>query len=228
MPFRKPKTVTAALVAANRRNALKSTGPRTQAGKRRSALYSRDCNLIPPNLESELRAHHGDARDFLGLHRDLLAIFQPHGQAQVRGVELLASLWWEKARRMRVAAGPPRSDDLNVLLETALDFVVRAQQREHAWWRTRLASVIGRPIGSPANVRRRIEARLFVFGAQPGRRPYPRKYRVADQVRDLKKEFGPLLEKIKTLMARVEAEAESIGRTGANEPISISSLLSIG
>jgi len=38
MPIRLKRTVTAARLAANRRSALKSTGPRTAAGKRRSSL----------------------------------------------------------------------------------------------------------------------------------------------------------------------------------------------
>jgi hypothetical protein len=38
MSIRLTRTVTAARLAANRRSALKSTGPRTAAGKRRSSL----------------------------------------------------------------------------------------------------------------------------------------------------------------------------------------------
>jgi len=38
MSFRLKHTVTAARLAANRRSALKSTGPRTETGKRRSSL----------------------------------------------------------------------------------------------------------------------------------------------------------------------------------------------
>jgi hypothetical protein len=38
MSIRLSRTVTAARLLANRRSALKSTGPRTAAGKRRSSL----------------------------------------------------------------------------------------------------------------------------------------------------------------------------------------------
>ena len=227
MPTRKPKTLTPAVIAANRRNALKSTGPITKAGKRRSALNSRHHGLIPPGLERQLEAQDGDVREFRRLHRDVLAILQPHQQAEVVGVELLAGFWWEKARRIRdgTAADPPRTDDLDASLEELLQFVVQVQQHQHAWWRSRLASVIGRPIGSPANVRRRIEARLFIFGVQPGRRPYPRKYRIVEQ-KDLTED--PLLKKIKAAMELIEAEAVSRARAKcANEPIDISHFLSI-
>ncbi len=47
MPLLKSPTLTPARLAANRRNALKSTGPKTAAGKRRSALNARSRNLCP-------------------------------------------------------------------------------------------------------------------------------------------------------------------------------------
>ena len=39
-------------IAANRRNALKSTGPRTAAGKRRPAVNTRSRDLIPEELSA--------------------------------------------------------------------------------------------------------------------------------------------------------------------------------
>jgi len=47
---------------ANRRNALKSTGPRTVAGKRRAALNSRQ-DHYSEDLERQSRARGEDARD---------------------------------------------------------------------------------------------------------------------------------------------------------------------
>jgi hypothetical protein len=48
MSIRLTRTVTAARLAANRRSALKSTGPRTEAGKRRSSL-----NALRPGSRSK-------------------------------------------------------------------------------------------------------------------------------------------------------------------------------
>jgi hypothetical protein len=48
MSIRLTRTVTAARLAANRRSALKSTGPRTAAGKRRSSL-----NALRPGSRSK-------------------------------------------------------------------------------------------------------------------------------------------------------------------------------
>jgi hypothetical protein len=40
-------------------------------------------------------------------------------------------------------------------------------------WRDRLAAALGQALGSPADVGRKIEARLLVFGAKPGKWKYP-------------------------------------------------------
>jgi len=63
-------------IAASR-NALKSTGRRTAAGKRRVALNTRSRDLIPEELERQLLARGEEPRDFRRLHRDLVAIFHP-------------------------------------------------------------------------------------------------------------------------------------------------------
>jgi hypothetical protein len=163
-------------IAANRRNALKSTGPRTAVGKRRVALNARRRELCSEEMERQLRARGEDPRDFRRLHRDLIAIFPPQDHAAVEAVEQMARTWWEKARRIRnwVAASQPRTDELDARLEKLLIFLVYGERQRHGWWRHRLAAVLGRRLGSPADVLRRIEARLFLFGAKPGRRTYTR------------------------------------------------------
>jgi hypothetical protein len=160
---------------ANRRNALKSTGPKTAAGKRRAALNSRK-DTYSEDLERQFRARGEDPRDFRRLHRDLVALFQPRDAPDKSAVELLARTWWEKARRIRdwVAAGPARCDDQDRLIEELLLFVVNVQRHQHQQWRVRLAAVLGQPIGSPADVRCKIEARLHLFGAKRSARKYPR------------------------------------------------------
>lgn len=173
-------------IAANRRNALKSTGPRTPAGKRRAALNALNASLCPEDLERQLRSRGEDPREFRRLGRDLVAIFQPRERTEAAGVDLLARTWWEKARRTRdwVAASPVRVDDLDARLEELLKVLVLIQRMRHQWWRDRLASILGRVPESPAELRREIEARLFVFGAKPGRRNYPRRPRRAEMLKD--------------------------------------------
>jgi hypothetical protein len=160
--------------AANRRNARKSTGPRTRAGKRRVALNALRRALCPPDFEREMRARREDPRDFRRLHRDLLALFEPRERLSRRGVDLMAQIWWIKARRVRqwIGSGPPCFPDLDVKLEYLLRGMVRLERARHGWWFRRLSSILGSPLGGPAEVRAQIEQRLFIFGAKPGRRTY--------------------------------------------------------
>jgi len=57
-------------LAANRRNALKSSGPRTVAGKRRAALNGMERGLCSEELEKQLQARGQDPREFRDLHRE--------------------------------------------------------------------------------------------------------------------------------------------------------------
>jgi len=185
-------------IAANRRNALKSTGPRTAAGKRRVALNARRHGLCPEELERQLRARGEDPQQFCRLHRDLIAIFHPNHHAAATAVEQMARTWWEKARRIRnwVAAGQPRTDELDARLEKLLVFLVYGERQRHGWWKHRLAAVLGRRLGSPADVRQKIEARLLLFGAKPGQRKYPTETPIIKQLR------GRLLEVFASTLAQ--------------------------
>ncbi len=166
----KSSATSPAKIAANRRNALKSTGPRTAAGKRRAMLNAINRDVCPEEFERQLRARGEDPREFCRLDRDLIAIFRPEDRADVLAVQLLAQTWWEKARRIRqwVAVGPARTEDLDARLDLLLQFLVHAQRQRHEWWRHRLASVLGYPVGSPFAVRGRIESRLFIFRSKTG------------------------------------------------------------
>jgi len=88
----------------------------------------------------------------------------------------MAQTWWDKARRIRdwVAAGEVRTDELDTRLEKLLILLVYGERQRHGWWRHRLTAVLGRPPGSPTDVRQKIEARLLLFGAKPGNRKSPR------------------------------------------------------
>jgi len=163
-------------LAANRQNSLKSTGPKSSAGKRRVALNALRGNLCPVELEKQLRARGQDPREFRALHRDLMAIFRPKQPATFAAVELLARLWWQKACRIRAWVGPglPPTDRLDASLEEAMGVLVLTKQVRHEWWRTELSSVLGRrALPTPAAVRCAIEARLSLFGATKARRRYP-------------------------------------------------------
>ena len=59
-------TASALRIAANRRNALKSTGPRAAAGKRRVALNARRRDLRSEQAERQLRARGRTLASFAG------------------------------------------------------------------------------------------------------------------------------------------------------------------
>jgi len=113
-PLRSTGRLNAVQLASNRRNAQKSTGPRTKAGKYRSALNAENRRLLPEAVERDLRARGEDPREFLRLHRDLVGIFHPYHPDIAKAVAMLASAWWRKARRMRqwVGAGAARSHSM--------------------------------------------------------------------------------------------------------------------
>ena len=82
---------TAKQTAANRRNAQRSTGPKTTAGK---AASSRNALLLP----GESR------RAFRRLFRSFLAEYHPSGPLQEFLVEQLAIAYWKLSRLTRIEA----------------------------------------------------------------------------------------------------------------------------
>ncbi len=174
MSLREGHARTSRRSAANRLNALKSTGPRTKAGKFRSALNLQSRRLVPEALERDLRARGEDPREFCRLQRDLVAIFHPYDATVSAAVTMLAGAWWQKARRIRqwVGAGVANCPELDARIEALLVLVISQMRAHHQHWMVWLAQAVGDPVGGPADVRRRIEDQLALFGAKPGVRRY--------------------------------------------------------
>src|SRR5271157_1609624 len=123
---REKSVASPARLAANRRNAQKSTGPRTAAGKRRAALNSQRRGLAPPEIERQLQERGENPHDFRRLHRDLVALFPPHEASDETAVRVLAETWWKKARRLRDRSGDgrPLTGNLDARIEQLLMFLV--------------------------------------------------------------------------------------------------------
>ena len=173
-------------LAANRRNAQKSTGPRSAAGKRRVALNALRRSLCPEELEKRLRTRGQDPREFRDLHRDLIAIFHPKTRATTAGVELLARTWWEKVCRRRAWVGPGEAPtaDLDARLDDLMQCVVLIKRTRHEWWRSEMAAVLGRALNTPTAVRLAVEARLPLLGGKQSSRKYPGRPRLAALAQD--------------------------------------------
>jgi len=107
MSLRKSPRMTPALLAANRRNAQRSTGPGTPAGKQNSKF-----NSLKHGGYAALEHHHQtmlalgeDPEKFERLKRELAAALGPQDAPSAAQLEYLAKLCWRRARRLRAKKG---------------------------------------------------------------------------------------------------------------------------
>jgi len=103
MPLRKSPRLTPELLAANRRNARLSTGPRTPAAKQNSKF-----NALKHGGYAALENHHQtmlalgeDPEEFESLKQDLMAAFGLRDGVSEQRIEKLAKLYWRRRRRQR-------------------------------------------------------------------------------------------------------------------------------
>ena len=103
------KPISAKQLAANRRNAKKSTGPRTPAGKRRSSRNS----LKHGFLARHVLVSGGDGAEahaeFDRLLADLFAELRPQGIIEEALVERIATCYWRLGRAQRYEVGAIRA-----------------------------------------------------------------------------------------------------------------------
>ncbi len=92
---------TLAQLRANRRNATKSTGPRTPAGKQRSALNATKHGLTATTTVLV----HEDAEAFEQLRSALHDEIAPSNTVDWMKVEMLAHQWWRMLRNARLERG---------------------------------------------------------------------------------------------------------------------------
>lgn len=202
--WRHSRPISMARRRTQRANSRLSTGPRTSAGKYRSALNGQIRRVLPEDMEREQRARGEDPREFCRLHRDLIAIFRPRHPEISAAVMMLASAWWQKTRRIRqwVGAGLPQSAELDARIEALLVLIVSEMRAYHEHWKTALASIVGDLIGSPSEVRRHMEERLTLFGGKPAARK-----REARADRDAEWDRDQLRKRIDELISAIMAEA---------------------
>lgn len=96
MPLRRSPQLTPALLAANRRNALKSTGPRTVRGRARVAMNSLKHGRYARHLHHRLlRADRWElAQLYRKIRSAICQAFVPLDAAQYRGCESMAAQVW--------------------------------------------------------------------------------------------------------------------------------------
>ena len=104
-------------IEANRRNARKSTGPKTDEGK---AASSR--NAMRHGILSEVAiADHEDGSLYLALQEQLMAEHEPVTGTEFMLVEQLALLFWRMRRLARAEAFETIAARKNVAFETSLE-----------------------------------------------------------------------------------------------------------
>jgi hypothetical protein len=135
MPLRQPPTLTPALLAANRRNAQKSTGPRTEEGKRRVRLnglkHGRWCRSFRESLIKWGESTALVDRNFLFFTFLLL----PRKRYQARRIaEFVRALWslTHFQRRRQVRAATPDRQVKKLATEVQLEALLSDAERRVA------------------------------------------------------------------------------------------------
>ena len=88
-------------IAANRRNALKSTGPRTEDGKLRSRQNALRHGLTAQTVITALE----DAADYQAFEASIVSDYQPRSATERELVLRLASLLWRLRRSTSIETG---------------------------------------------------------------------------------------------------------------------------
>jgi len=88
-------------IAANRKNAMWSTGPRTEAGKRRSRRNALRHGLTAETVIDVLE----DAKAYRALQRRIFADYRPSSNFELELVARLVSLLWRLRRAVAVESG---------------------------------------------------------------------------------------------------------------------------
>jgi len=88
-------------IAANRKNSMCSTGPRTEAGKRRSRRNALRHGLTAETVVDVLE----DAKAYKALQRKIFADYRPSSNFELELVARLASLLWRLRRAVAIESG---------------------------------------------------------------------------------------------------------------------------
>ncbi len=153
-------------IAARRRNAQRSTGPRTAAGRRRSAL-----NALRTGEHARLPGGGKwflakDPPEFRRLHCALLALLGPIDGWDLAFLahHLAQEFWWKwcLAERDPETGYPEIMQSDEARLEEWLNRVLASLAVRSRKWKWRLTEILGGPFDSLAELCARLESRLPV------------------------------------------------------------------
>src|ERR1035438_6892600 len=106
-PFRK-RPASERKIQANRQNALRSTGPRTERGKRTSARNATKHGVLAREVVNTAGDGKESSEDFHDLLQQLNQEYQPVGIVEDSFVQTIATCLWRKARVLRAENGEIR------------------------------------------------------------------------------------------------------------------------
>ena len=111
---------------ANRRNAKKSTGPKTAAGSSRSRMNALKHGLTA----SQITLYDEDPAEFAAFHRGLYEALKPEGVLEEFLVEQIACCGWRMQRACRKEAGLYEAEELAVEADFVRSEVALADRHE--------------------------------------------------------------------------------------------------
>ncbi len=137
MPFPRKQTLTAASLAANRRNARKSTGPRTAQAKARVGLNAIKHGLSAPHYMKNLAASGEPVHPYWRIMKNLLDVLQPRTRPAKKRLVRYAQMLWTFYRsthklvpqNARMMSEAPITKAEFVLQSRVLNDLLRAQAR---------------------------------------------------------------------------------------------------
>jgi hypothetical protein len=92
-------------IQANRKNALRSTGPRTARGKRTVARNAIKHGLLAREVVITAGDGEENLEEFHTLLEGLWKHYEPVGVVEEALVQMIAACWWKKARVIRAENG---------------------------------------------------------------------------------------------------------------------------
>jgi len=117
---------------ANRRNALRSTGPKTLQGKRHSRMNALKHGLSAGALFEEFVSVNENAEIHNDLRQRLRQHYKPVGAAEELEVERIACCWWKLQRASRYEDAEIRFGTLKAALGEPLDGQTIVPNNDHA------------------------------------------------------------------------------------------------
>ena len=162
MSLRKLTCLTPERLEAARRNAQRSTGPRSESGKEKMKMNAlkHGCDAAPENEAAVMRALGEDPARYAALKRDLAAAYRPADALLGQLVDDLTKLYWRRDRIERMQTG---------LMRLALEAVEKRQAERRreidaATFDPSLAAAMDTELGLPADPSVRLRLLLSLLG----------------------------------------------------------------